>query len=56
MEKPRFLSLNDLEQIKTDFGTPSFVYDEKTLKENLLSDKQQKILLKKTVNQVEKVS
>ncbi len=37
MEKPRFLSPNDLEQIKTDFGTPSFVYDEKTLKENARS-------------------
>lgn len=37
MEKPRFLSSNDLEQIKIEFGTPSFVYDEKTLKENARS-------------------
>jgi len=37
MQKPRFLSSNDLEQIKIEFGTPSFVYDEKTLKENARS-------------------
>ena len=37
MQKPRFLSSNDLEQIKIEFGPPSFVYDEKTLKENARS-------------------
>ena len=28
MENPRFLNHNDLEQIKIEFGTPCFVYDE----------------------------
>jgi diaminopimelate decarboxylase len=34
MEKPRFLTQEDLEQIKFEFGTPTFVYDERILREN----------------------
>lgn len=34
MENPRFLNHNDLEQIKIEFGTPCFVYDESILREN----------------------
>lgn len=34
MEKPRFLTPEDLDQIRIDFGTPTFVYDENTLRAN----------------------
>ena len=34
MEKPRFLTSEDLDQIRIDFGTPTFVYDENTLRTN----------------------
>lgn len=34
MHAPRFLSSSDLEQIKIEFGTPTFVYDEETLRKN----------------------
>ena len=30
----RFLTYENLEQIKIDFGTPAFVYDENTLRAN----------------------
>ena len=34
MEKPRFLTSENLDQIRIDFGTPTFVYDEKMLRAN----------------------
>ena len=34
MEKPKFLTSEDLDQIRIDFGTPTFVYDENTLRAN----------------------
>ena len=34
MEKLRFLTANDLEKIKIEFGTPTFVYDESILRAN----------------------
>ena len=34
MEKLRFLTSENLDQIKIDFGTPTFVYDEDTLRAN----------------------
>lgn len=34
MEKPRFLTPENLDQIRIDFGTPTFVYDEETLRAN----------------------
>ena len=30
----RFLTYNDLDEIQMEFGTPSFVYDEATLRAN----------------------
>ena len=34
MENPRFLTPENLDQIRIDFGTPTFVYDEETLRAN----------------------
>ena len=34
MDSLRFLTSEDLDQIRMDFGTPSFVYDEATLRAN----------------------
>ena len=34
MEKPRFLTPEDLDQIRIDYGTPTFVYDENILRAN----------------------
>jgi len=34
MDKLRFLTPEDLDQIRIDFGTPTFVYDEDTLRAN----------------------
>ena len=34
MEKLRFLTAENLDQIRIDFGTPSFVYDEELLRAN----------------------
>ena len=30
----RFLTYNDLDELQMEFGTPCFVYDEATLREN----------------------
>ncbi len=40
MEKPRFLTPENLDQIRIDFGTPTFVYDEETLRSNASEVKQ----------------
>ena len=34
MDKLRFLTPENLDQIRIDFGTPTFVYDEDTLRAN----------------------
>ncbi len=34
IQSPRFLNYGDLDEIQMEFGTPTFVYDEKTLREN----------------------
>ena len=33
MSELKFLTYEDLEQIRMEFGTPSFVYDENTLRQ-----------------------
>ena len=33
MSELKFLSYDDLDQIRMEFGTPSFVYDENTLRQ-----------------------
>ena len=34
MKEHKFLTFEDLEQIRTEFGTPTYVYDECTLRSN----------------------
>ena len=39
MSELKFLTYEDLEQIRMEYGTPSFVYDENTLRQKAVNQK-----------------